>query len=117
MKNFLGIETTPPSLERLISAATRLKSEFPTDLQMESIPLRGLSSLTEEIHIKTQEASQQTSIDMREFLAINKVLQSIQGEILNKTSKQTEIDKRIQRDTKKLEEVKNDPTYTDEHRQ
>ena len=117
MKNFLGIETTPPSLERLISAATRLKSEFPTDLQMESIPLRGLSSLTEEIHIKTQEASQQTRLYMREFLAIDKALQSIQGEILNKTSKQTEIDKRIQRDTKKLEEVKNDPTYTDEHRQ
>ena len=67
MENFLGIETTPSSLERSISAATKLKAELPTDLQMESIPLQVLSSLTEEIHIKTREASQQTSLDMREF--------------------------------------------------
>ena len=53
----------------------------------------------------------------REFLAIDKALQSIQGELLNNTSKLTEINKRIKRDTKKLEEVENDPTYTDEQRQ
>ena len=54
---------------------------------------------------------------MREFLGIDKALQSIQGEVLNNTSKLTEIDKRIQRDTKKLEEVENDPSYSDEQRQ
>ena len=54
---------------------------------------------------------------MRDFLGINKVLQSIQGELSNNTSKLTEIAKRIKRDTKKLEEVENDPTYTDEHMQ
>ena len=54
---------------------------------------------------------------MREFLGIDKVLQSIQGELLNNTSKLIEIDKRIQRDTSMLEEVENDPTYTDEQRQ
>ena len=41
-------------------------------------------------------------------------LQSIQGELLNNTSKLTEINKRIKRNTKKLEEVENDPTYTNE---
>ena len=40
MKKFLGIETTPPLLERLIRAATKFKKELPTDLQMESIPLK-----------------------------------------------------------------------------
>ena len=54
---------------------------------------------------------------MREFLGIDKALQSIQGELLNNTSKLTEINKRNKRDTKKLEEVENDPTYTDEQRQ
>ena len=54
---------------------------------------------------------------MQEFLAINKALQSIQGEPLSNTSKLTEIDKRIQRDTKKLEKVENDPSYSDEQRQ
>ena len=45
---------------------------------------------------------------MREFLGIDKALQSIQGELVNNTSKLTEINKRIQRDTKKLEEVENE---------
>ena len=51
---------------------------------------------------------------MREFLRIDKALQRIQGELLNNTSKLTEINKRIKRDTKKLEEVEN---YSDEQRQ
>ena len=42
---------------------------------------------------------------MREFLGIYKTLQSIQGELLNNTSELTVINKRIKRDTKKLEEV------------
>ena len=54
---------------------------------------------------------------MREFLGIDKALQSIQSELLNNTSKLTEFDKRIERDTKKLKEVRNDPIYTDEQRQ
>ena len=54
---------------------------------------------------------------MREFLGIDWTLQSIQGELLNNTSKLTEIKKRIQRDTKKLKEVEDNPTYSDEQRQ
>ena len=44
-------------------------------MQMESIPLEELSSLVEDIHIKTREASQNTDLDMREFLGIDKALQ------------------------------------------
>ena len=54
---------------------------------------------------------------MQEFLAIDKDLQRIQVELLNNTSKLTEINKRIKRDTKKLEEEENDPTDSDEQRQ
>ena len=54
---------------------------------------------------------------MQEFLGIDKALQRIQGELLNNTSKLTEINKRIKRDTKKLEEEENDPTDSDEQRQ
>ena len=53
---------------------------------------------------------------MQEFLGIDKVLQSIQSELLNNTSKSTEIKKRIKKDTKTLEKVENDPTYTDKQR-
>ena len=80
------------------------------------MPLGELSSLAEEIHVKTQEALQNTDLDVREFLGIDKALQSIQGELVNNTSKLTEINRRIERDTKKLQEVENDPTYTDEQR-
>ena len=54
---------------------------------------------------------------MQEFLAIDKALQSIQGELLNNNSKLTRINKNIKRDTKKLQEAENDPTYSDEQRQ
>ena len=84
---------------------------------MESIPLEDLSSLVKDIHVKTPEASQNTDLDTQEFLGIDKALQSIQDELLNNTSKLTEINKRFQRDNKKLEEVENDTTYTDEQRQ
>ena len=62
---------------------------MPTYLEMESIPLKELLSLVEDIHVKTREALQNTDCDMREFLGIDKVLQSIQGELLNNTSKLT----------------------------
>ena len=84
---------------------------------MESIPLEELSSLVEDIHIRTWQASPNTDADMREFLGMDKALQAIQGELVNITSKLTEINKRIKRDTKKLEEVENNPTFSDDQRQ
>ena len=84
---------------------------------MESVPLEELLSLFEDINVKTRDALQNTDLAMRGFLGINKALQNIMGEFLNSMSKLTEIDKRIKRDTKKLEEVENDPSYSDEQRQ
>ena len=85
--------------------------------KIESIPLMELSPLLEDILVKTQEASYNIDLDMREFLGINKALQSIHGELSNNPSKLTEINKRIKRYTKKLEEVENDCTYSDKQRQ
>ena len=65
----------------------------------------------------TREASQNSDLDMWEFLGIEKALQNIQSILLNNTSKLTKINKCIKRDTKNLEEVENDPTYSDEQRQ
>ena len=94
-EKFFRYQYNTPLLERSISAASKLKIELPTDLEMESIPLKELSSLVEDIHVKTTEVSQNTDLDMQEFLGIDKALQSIQGELLNNTSKLTEVDKRI----------------------
>ena len=117
MKNFLDVNKAPLVLERSIKAATKLIRDLPTYIEVESIPPEELSSLAEDFHVKTREASQNTDLDMLEFLGIDKALQSIQGELLSNTSKLTEINKRIKRDTKKLEEVEKDPTYSDKQRQ
>ena len=84
---------------------------------MESIPLTELSSLAEDIHAKTREALQNTDLDMRELLGINKALQTIQSELVNNTSKLTEINERIKKESKKIKEVQDDPTYSEEQRQ
>ena len=63
MKGFLGIDETPSALERSVKAATNLNRDLPTDLEMESIPLKDLSSLVEDIHVKTREASQNMDLD------------------------------------------------------
>ena len=54
---------------------------------------------------------------MRESLGIDEALQSIQGDFSNNTPKLAEINQSMKRDTKKLQEVENDPTYSDEQRQ
>ena len=109
MKNFLNLEQTPPSIDRSIKAANLLKSEIPTQTDIETIPPSDLSSVVEEIHIKTREASQNTDLHMREFLGIDKALQSINGELRNNTAKLSELDKRMTRDTVKLKEIEDNP--------
>ena len=54
---------------------------------------------------------------MRQFLGIIKAFQSIPGELLNNTSKSIEVNKRIKRDTKNLEEVQHNSSFTDEQRE
>ena len=117
MKSVLSLDKTPSALERYFKPTTKLRHKLATDIEMKSIPLMELSSLVKDIHVKIREASQNNDLDMGRLLGINKALQRIQGELLNNTSKLTEINKRIKRDTKKLEEVENDPTYSDEQRQ
>ena len=114
MKNVLSLDKSPSALDRSLKAATKLSRELPTNLEMESIPLEELSSLVDDIRVKTREASQNTDLDKQKFLGIDKALQSIQGEFLNNMSKLTETDKRIGRDTKKLQKVENDFTYSNE---
>ena len=64
---------------------------------MESIPFMENSSLAEDIHVKTQEASQNTELHMLEFSGIDKVLQTIQVELGNNTSKLIDINKHIKK--------------------
>ena len=109
MKKNLNQEQTSPPIDWLIKAANLLKSETPTQTDIETIPLFDLSSVVEDIRIKTRETLQNTDLDMREFLGISKALKSINGELRNDTAKLSELDKRIKRDTAKLKEIEDNP--------
>ena len=58
---------------------------------MESTLLMKLSSIAEDINVKTHKVSQNTDLDIREFLGIDKALQTIQGDLKNNASKLTQI--------------------------
>ena len=62
--------------------------------------------LARDLHAKTREALQK----------INKILQSIQCELANNASELTKINECIRKDSKKLKEVKGDPTYSEEQK-
>ena len=109
MKTFLDFEETPPALDRSIKAAKELKSEIPTPFDIDNTPLSRLSPSVKDIRVKTREASQNTDLDMRECLVIDKALQTIQGELQNNTAKLSEIDKLIKQDTAKLKEIEDNP--------
>ena len=53
MRNILGIDKTPPALERSLKAAAKLSRGLPINLEMASMPLEDLSSLVEDSHAKT----------------------------------------------------------------
>ena len=91
MKSVLSIDETSSALERSFKDATKLSRELPTDIEMETVPLEELLPLAEDIHVKRGETSQNTDLDRREFLGMDKALQDIKGELLNNTSKLTEL--------------------------
>ena len=117
MKSVLSLDKKPSGLERSFRASTKLRIELPADIQMESIPPEKLSSLAADIHVKIREASQNTDLDMQEFLGIDKALQSIQGKLSNNTSTLTEINECIEKESKKLKEVEDDLIYSEEQGQ
>ena len=120
VENFLNLEQTPPAPDRSIEAASEVKSKIPAQTQTntETMPLSELFPLVKDIRITTREASQNTDLDMREFLGIDKALQTIQGELRNNTAKLCEIDKRIKQDTAKLKEIEdNSEAFSEEQKE
>ena len=105
MKAILGVDEIPELDKTTIDAAVKLRKELPTVREIENIPLQDLSTLVNDVHILTKEASQNTELDMREFLGIDAALQRIKGENLNNMSKISEIDRHIKREQDKLKET------------
>ena len=116
MKNMLGLDETPSRLERSKTAARKLASIIPTDLQMDNISMEDLSRTITTVEHEVKEASQNTDLNMREMLGLDKALQRVEGELANNLRKLTSIKEHIEREQQKLRDVKNDPSYTDEQR-
>ena len=115
MKNMLGLDETPLQSERSKTAARKLASIIPTDLQMDNISMEELSRTITTVEHEVKEASQNTDLDMREMLGLE-ALQRLQGELANNLGKLTSIKEHIGREEQKLKDIKNDSLYTDEQR-
>ena len=91
MKNFQGIHEAPPVIERSFKAATKLKFELPTDIEMETNTYETII-ISQRYSCQNMRSIIKSDLDMQEFLGIDKALQSIQGELVNNTSKLIEIE-------------------------
>ena len=101
-RELLGIET--PSSVR--SRFRVLIQDIPTELEMDDLSPERLEEVIAEV---TREMSTNTDLDMREFLGIDKALQRLQGELKNNVGKLTEIDEHLEREIKKLVEIRDSP--------
>ena len=91
MKNFQGIHEAPPVIERSFKTATKLKFELPTDIEMETNTYETII-ISRRYSCQNMRSIIKSDLDMQEFLGIDKALQSIQGELVNNTSKLIEIE-------------------------
>ena len=101
MKSFVGNDETLSVKERSFKAATKFNRELRADIEMENMYLRSLLSLAEDIHAETREASQNTNLDMREYLGMDKALQAIQGKLTNNAPKLTVVHESTTKNSKK----------------
>ena len=116
MKGMLGLDDTPPLLEKSIQAARDLNKTIPTELEMDNISLVDLNERIRNVDESLQEASKDTGLPVRELLALDKTLQRIQGELANNVGKLGEIKKHITKEKNKLKDIENDSSYTDQQR-
>ena len=85
MKNILVIEGDTPDLDlsgaakkqQEQTATEKLKKKLPTDLEIESIPMKDLSTFAEQVHVAMREAVTNTDLNMKEFLGINKAFRRV----------------------------------------
>ena len=105
-RSLLGIET-PASVK---THSRVLMQEIPTEIEMNELTPQRLEEVIDEV---TRSIGTNTDLDMREFLGIDKALTRISGELVNNVSKLTEIDEHLKREHTKLDEIKDDPSYSE----
>ena len=64
MRSVLNLDETPPVLDQSFMTTSKVRSELPTEIEMENITILKLFSSAEDIHVKTREVSQNTDFDM-----------------------------------------------------
>ena len=108
-----GTFKTPSAIEKIftkndlrqlgLSPMKKLDEIVPTPREVENIELKELGSKVKEIHDVIDK-----ELPMRELLGLDKALQRIEGEIINGTSKLSEIETHIAKEHKKLGEADTD---------
>ncbi|MEL7079632.1 MAG: hypothetical protein AAGM46_27490 [Cyanobacteria bacterium J06582_2] len=104
-RSLLGIET--PSSSKSYSRVLLKDLDI---IEMNELTPQRLEEVIDEV---TRSIGTNTDLDMREFLGIDKALTRISGELANNVSKLTEIDEHLKREHTKLDEIKDDPSYSE----
>ena len=110
MKKTDGDFRTPEQINKVINKTNlrqlgltvkELDKVVPTQREIEEIPLEDLGKIASDINDVLGEPSQ---LPIRELLGLDKALQRFSGEIVNGTSKLTEIKKHLEKENRKLED-------------
>ena len=114
MKRILSIEGDVPDLDRSFTAAKKLQEQLKLTWRWKKYHSKILVILQSRCML--QQGKQQLTLILtcREFLGIDKALRSFKGEIVNNLAKLSELDRQLDRDWEKLEEIKDDPSYPEE---
>ena len=78
--------------------------------------MQDLSRSITTVEHEVKESSQNTDLDIREMLGLDKTLQGVQGELANNFGKLTSISEYIEHEQQKLDVIAKDYKYTDEQR-
>jgi hypothetical protein len=117
MNRLLGLEDTPERFKQAKTAARVLNSSIPTDLEMDSISLQDLSERTADVEVEIQRESTEGLLPMRELMGLDKALRRIQGELKNNMAKLSELDKHIDKESTKLQQLADDPLLSDDDKE
>ena len=118
MQNMLGLETTPPGIEKSISSARQLLDITPTDLEMESMSNKEILQEMPKIIQLSRDAETNTDFDnadnLRDIKGLDAALTSIRSEMTVGVAKLDFVDKKIEHQKDKIKAISG-PEYDNEN--
>jgi len=109
MQSMLGLEITPPQVEKSLSQVRSVLDRTPTELEMQEMSNEQLIDKIPEIQQLTRDIETNTDFDddqnMRDIKGLNKALQTLRGELKIGVAKLDYVDKQIEHQKGKIKAI------------